>query len=711
MIESCSIENNYAATTGGGIYFDSLSTPVIRATEVVGNSGGSDGASAGIYCADETDIVFVDCVIRANLGTGVTCVDASVTLVNCRLEDNAGERYGGGVNAHGGFPLLFDGCWISGNSALFGGGIAFRGAWGFEPPPFVLRNCTIVENRADFGSALWLYGIAATIENCTIIENRTMDLSSAGIHWGSDGSTTLLDCILRRNSPQEVVPVEGDLTVDYCDLSGGWPTGGGNMDLDPLFCDADCGLVDLLLAADSPCLGSAHDGGDIGAWGLGCLQATRHVPLILDVPSQFSSVAEAIAVTCAGDTVRVAPGTYLESGLGFGGRSIVVTGTAPLDSAVVAATVIDGAGARTPVFRFDQAELPAALLTGVTITGGSAEKGAGICCFGASPTVAHCIVRDNHNESGYQSGGGVYCEDPMNLHIRDTLLEDNSSDLGGGISCRGGVVEVERCVIRDNSATFSGGGVRSSGTTLLTRECLFVGNSATDGGGLNLLLESYRDATMIRCDLLNNHAQADGGGIRIQGTVASDVTLSGLRCVGNSATRGGAIDWDTPVAVYNSLFLRNDALGQGGGAIYSDSYDAPLIENCTFSDNQGGEKGGAFAAWGVAYPTEMRNCIVWGNSMPEIGLFWDATLNMNYSCIAGGWPGEGNLDQDPLFAPPRAGFEVLLRPGSPCVDSGDPGMSDAVYDAYPHWPAWFPNGVRADMGAYGGPGNDVWLPQ
>ncbi len=48
--------------------------------------------------------------------------------------------------------------------------------------------------------------------------------------------------------------------------------------------------------------------------------------------------------------------------------------------------------------------------------------------------------------------------------------------------------------------------------------------------------------------------------------------------------------------------------------------------------------------------------------------------------------------------------------GSSCIDGGDPLISDGIWDSDPNWPDWFPNGERSDMGAYGGPGNLLWVP-
>jgi len=51
--------------------------------------------------------------------------------------------------------------------------------------------------------------------------------------------------------------------------------------------------------------------------------------------------------------------------------------------------------------------------------------------------------------------------------------------------------------------------------------------------------------------------------------------------------------------------------------------------------------------------------------------------------------GVGNISADPLFKAPDIG-DFHLKPGSPCINTGDPAFSDK-------------DGTAADMGAYGGP--------
>ncbi len=55
------------------------------------------------------------------------------------------------------------------------------------------------------------------------------------------------------------------------------------------------------------------------------------------------------------------------------------------------------------------------------------------------------------------------------------------------------------------------------------------------------------------------------------------------------------------------------------------------------------------------------------------------------------------------------GDSIVVAPGSPAIDAGDPLVLDEISDWHPRWPARVPNGPRSDMGAYGGEGNRGWL--
>jgi len=74
--------------------------------------------------------------------------------------------------------------------------------------------------------------------------------------------------------------------------------------------------------------------------------------------------------------------------------------------------------------------------------------------------------------------------------------------------------------------------------------------------------------------------------------------------------------------------------------------------------------------WQGGGSATLVNCIVWGN---ESALDLDAlsTITVTYSDIEGGWDGDGNINEDPLFRAPQIGV-YRLPEDSPCVDTGTP---------------------------------------
>jgi hypothetical protein len=145
--------------------------------------------------------------------------------------------------------------------------------------------------------------------------------------------------------------------------------------------------------------------------------------------------------------------------------------------------------------------------------------------------------------------------------------------------------------------------------------------------------------------------------------------------------------------VRNNIFLDNTA-DQYGGAICC-FHGRPYITNGTFSGNAAGVYGGGVFCRFGSYAT-ITNCILWGNTPEEIHVYHGTGPTVSYSNVRNGYPGEGNMDADPLFTDEGPfGTHYLSQAAagqdetSPCVDAGDPdtGMiegttrSDSVQDS------------------------------
>ena len=97
--------------------------------------------------------------------------------------------------------------------------------------------------------------------------------------------------------------------------------------------------------------------------------------------------------------------------------------------------------------------------------------------------------------------------------------------------------------------------------------------------------------------------------------------------------------------------------------------------NCTFFGNKAYQGGGIEIING---DQTMTNCILWNDKPDEIhnGGYY---TTIKHSCIQGGYPGNGNIDSDPLFVDPAKG-DLHLTFLSPCKDAGKNSASTELTD-------------------------------
>jgi hypothetical protein len=252
-----------------------------------------------------------------------------------------------------------------------------------------------------------------------------------------------------------------------------------------------------------------------------------------------------------------------------------------------------------------------------------------------------------------------------------------SDEHGGGVYCYHSDLVISHCLFTENRAlSESGGGifVQSCDEVNITENRIEY-NTAGHGAGMNI---HYTDALIEGNYVCHNEAIGwSGAGISVRGCspiIHGNVVNDNIS-VEDSGT-GIYADFEAhPVITYNEVAY-NNFIGVFAGA---DCY--PELTNNTIAMN------GTWAveAYGDSH-YEGRNNIIWGNGL-NFYLWGGCSVNLTYSDIQDGWPGIGNIEEDPLFVDP-AGGDFHLQEGSPCIDAGDP-MSPPD-----------PDGTRADMGAY-----------
>ncbi len=304
-----------------------------------------------------------------------------------------------------------------------------------------------------------------------------------------------------------------------------------------------------------------------------------------------------------------------------------------------------------------------AVIDGVVIESGNAnqfshphrDSGGGMYIAG-SPTVTRCAFRNCH---AAWRGAAIYNAPDSAPRISNCTFTGNT----GGLGAAGmGIYNDQRC-------------------HPVVINCLFTANLGHGGTNLGGAIYNYDSSiTLIGCDFVGNVVDAAGGAMGNDGP--GTITVLNCRFMNNSSgwLGGAVVNLNDPTTTFTDcLFAGNTA--EDGGAIWGRSFHTLALVNCTIVNNSAGDRGGALSLRYDAAGATLSNCIVWDNSDSEgsgaeLQVYHEAgssEIAVNYSCIQGGWAGDGgvgNIDLDPRFVDASSG-NLRLLPGSPCIDAGD----------------------------------------
>ena len=425
-------------------------------------------------------------------------------------------------------------------------------------------------------------------------------------------------------------------------------------------------------------------------------------PVTIRVRRDFPTIQAAIDAAGDGDVIEVEKGTYSGPGnrdIEFRGKAITVRSAEGPQNTIIDCGGIAAADGGHRGFYFHELEGADSVLSGFTIRGGRVP-------------------------------GSEVPPDPLHW------TPDPARPIGGGIYCEFSGPTIDKCVIRDCGAEV-GGGIGGVGAEPMIMNCTIeqciaggFGTSRSGGRGGAIGLFGFSDATITNCVIRNNLGYFNGWGAGLyvwqSAAVVAGCTLSGNTAPG-SIQGGGAYcgGTTTDVTFKNCVFSRNQA--DAGGGLFTDwVLDASLsaavrsqrcrvsLVNCTAAQNRLVGSALSSAAGGVhstGADLLITSSILWSNTGKALVIV-DAPSKspVTYSDVQGGYPGAGNLNQDPLFAAPdREDYHLKSKYGrydpqasrwvtdsvhSPCIDAGDPAASVSE--------ELVPNGNRINMGAYGG---------
>jgi hypothetical protein len=157
-----------------------------------------------------------------------------------------------------------------------------------------------------------------------------------------------------------------------------------------------------------------------------------------------------------------------------------------------------------------------AVLDGFTVRGGNAngaanqDRGGGILCIGASPTVRNCIFRENRCTFG---GGAGYINSASPVFL-DCRFEANlGGSFGGAFDTATSANTIwRRCVFSGNSAARAGAVEMFSNSNATLTNCVFWNNTSTGAGGGGAIFISSSTPTIRNCIVAGNHATVNATG-------------------------------------------------------------------------------------------------------------------------------------------------------------------------------------------------------
>jgi len=285
-VRGCVFTEN-TARDGGGME-NILSRPLVTNCTFSGNKayyypgGGNGGGMLNMYASDPnvTGCNFIENLAIWDGGGICNRYSSSPYVMGCIFRGNLAYSDGGGIENYDSKPTV-TGCGFYGNWAGYGGGMS---NWESGCP--LLTNCVFSGNQAEWrGGGLFNWLSDPNLTGCSF--NVNLSDKGGGIENTNNSNPSITNCILWGNTASsEGNEIFNNLfiphctpVISHCDIAdcldgGSWDAllgvdGGGNIDVDPLFVDADgaddtVGTEDddLHLRSYSPCIDKGDPAGD-----------------------------------------------------------------------------------------------------------------------------------------------------------------------------------------------------------------------------------------------------------------------------------------------------------------------------------------------------------------------------------------------------------------------------------------------------------------
>jgi len=329
--------------------------------------------------------------------------------------------------------------------------------------------------------------------------------------------------------------------------------------------------------------------------------------------------------------------------------------------------------------------------------------GGGVFTYGSHVNMTNVTVTGNNNLAGTEQGGGMMM--PVTGGTLDSMtITDNEGCCGGaGVWTNGNncTWTMTNSIISGNSGNWGAGlavlGGDSTGAEPTLINVTISDNTASGNGGA--VWSNGASPTFENCTITGNTALADGMGGTFWLLNEGDPSLTDCLISGNTAPYATAGIWSMSVTTLNltRVTIADNSGEWNPGVFISDAYDdgshtPATLTNCTITGNSSSNGGSIRATYGGHI--DVINSIIWDNATPAEVSIAGGSVDIIYSDIDGGWDGEGNIDDDPLFTDANSG-DYTITDESPCKDAGTADTDGDGEDDITDY-----NGSAPDMGAF-----------
>ena len=289
----------------------------------------------------------------------------------------------------------------------------------------------------------------------------------------------------------------------------------------------------------------------------------------------YTTIQAALDDADNNNTIEVSDGTYDESITFPSGKRIILQSVNGDSS-----TIIRGNNGSKTVTLINSPD--GTTLEGFTITHESGNSGIGIYIYSGYLSINNSTIsHNNHNDSIYIEGCGIYNAGTGTLTITNSTISDNAAGANiGGIQSTGPLT-ITNSIVSNNTSDSGVGGITSIDTSTIADSTISGNTGASVGGILINGTSSITNSTISDNIAINCFDNAAGifnaGALTITNSTISNNS-------GGSRSGGIYSSLNTQLIITGSTISNNTSCGAGGGIFNS---GALTITNSTISDNSG----------------------------------------------------------------------------------------------------------------------------